>query len=95
MNTDEQQELKNIAAYLHQKLKKRECDLFYFDGDILSFEEMIQEVAIQAQQLCWDDEIEFNDIHESQLDEWIDEYEIPEDGCSCDMGCSYCLGTEW
>jgi hypothetical protein len=99
MLTDEQKELRNIEVALYQKFKKRQCDLFYFDGDILGYDEMIENLAIQAQQYLWDEDLtwwhQMDQIPEIQWDKWIDEYEIPEESCSCSRGCKYCLGTEW
>lgn len=98
MLTVEQLELNNIEALVYDKFKKMDGELFLFDGDIMGYDEMITLLAQTVQQHCWDDEIEWSDlelIEESQWDEWLAEYEIPEESCTCSRGCKYCLGTEW
>lgn len=95
MLTENEIELQNIENDLQKKLKRRESDLFYFDGDILSYEEMIELLARTVQQHLWDDEVTVDEIDQDQLDGWISKYEFPEQECSCLRGCNWCLGTEW
>lgn len=99
MLTDERKELRHIEVKLYEKFKNRRSDLFYFDGDILGFEEMIENMATKVEQYLWDEDLvwwnDIDQIPESQWDEWIEQYEIPEESCTCSRGCRYCLGTEW
>lgn len=95
MNSIKKEDLKNIETSLYEKFKKRQFDLFYFDGSILDYEEIIEKLAIQSYQFCLDEEVKFDQIQDKHFYEWIDKYDIPEKSCACNRGCKHCLGTEW
>lgn len=95
MLTDEQKELKDIETFLYKKFKNLEYDSFYFDGDVISYDELIEKLTERAYRECWEDEIQLDQIEEKRWNKWIKEYELPEKSCSCNRGCMSCLGLNW
>ncbi len=92
---NDQTHLRNIEIVMYKKFRHRETDLFYWDGDVLGYDEMIDNLAKRVQQFCFDEEMELSEISTDQWNEWLYEYELPEDRCFCHRGCFDCLGTQW
>lgn len=101
---DEARELKDIEIALYNKFKSLEKEDFLLkdekwgEHERMDYDAMIEKLAEVVQQHLWDEELtlsDMNSIEESQWDKWIEEYEMPEAGCSCGYYCMDCLGMSW
>lgn len=95
-------ELLEIENAVYKKLKHLEKEDFlrknkWEPDELMDYEAMVEMLAEVVQQHIWDEDLQWpcnlDNIPESQWDEWLEEYEVPEPCCNrCGgRGCNYCL----
>lgn len=100
--------LDDIEMYLEVKLSDLEHKTFYHTASYkgnddenytMTLTQMIGELAPHVEQYLADEDFDFASempvIPETQWEDWLGEYERPEERCSCSNGCKTCLMTEW
>lgn len=106
LETPEQAERRrkqNLEDLLYEKFKHLKKDDFLLkasksweDDELVDYETMIEHLTEVVDQHLFDEELALVDLHkidEKQWDEWIAEYDVPEECCDrCGgRGCNYCL----
>lgn len=81
------------GIYVLRHRRTEEEEVVWFDHGVS------EDLSYKVLQHLVDEEMNYpsglDEIPAKQWKEWLDSYETPERGCSCDRGCRRCLGTEY
>lgn len=95
-----------IEEYINERFGKEYDDIYIVKDRYSGGEEVVwfdhgvsEDLSYKVLQYLVNEEVNYpsglDEIAENRWKEWLNEYERPEQRCSCERGCRRCLGTEY